>query len=363
MSGAYKVMYPLPAKQILADGNVQIEMLGLPLAARVAGFILEINGTATTGSSTQAVTPVDLAVLLKGIDLDSDFAYVRATGRLLHVLDRLMNGFAIASAAQSVTATTGGVAVRGMVYLPFADNRSRKPNDTAIPVRLLREKTLNVQFKATALTLGTTNEVTISNGTLRVIAVLVPEDGDVIPTKSKIYFEDWSQATANLNPAHFTHLGIYDESDLAVTDAEYAQLSIAMDGQQLFDRIPTQHLVSRYNQLVPRDAAQELSYQPAASLPFIPVICEPDKYQLTQVPYANGSVRADIDSGSKTSARWFYRQVIQINEGEGRAAAVRLGHDPEASQVSVKTDSKAPLEGSADRVQRHSRLLPKRLHR
>jgi hypothetical protein len=362
MAGAFKSLYPLPTKDVSANGNAQIELLGLPLAARVAGFILEIIGIGTTAASTQAVTPVNLAILLAQVDCDSDFFFMRATGRLLHVLDRLMQGSAIASAAQSVTCTTGGNSVRGQLYIPLADARARKPQDTAVPVRLLREKTINIGFKST-LALGLTQDVTMSATKLRATAVLLPDNGDTIPTKSRIYFEDWGQATANLQPGHFSHLGVYDEADLAVDIAQYAQFSLALDGQQVIDRIPSQQLIADYNRKTVRDAAQELSYQPGATLEFIPIISEPDKYELTKVPYAEGACRADIDSGSATTARYFYRQVLQINETEGRSAAVRLGHDPEVSKVSVKTDSKAPPQGSAARVARHSRLLPKRLER
>lgn len=359
--GAFKSLYPLPVKAMAAGGNAQIELLGLPLAARVAGFIFDISGTGTAAASTQAVTPVDLVQAMATVDLDSDFAFVRATGRMLHVLDRLMHGYATASSALSVTCTTGGVAVRGMCNLPFVDVRSRSPNDCAIPVRLIREKTINVQFGT--LIFDLTNDVTLSAASLRTFAVLVPESGDEVPAKVRIAFEDWSQATANIRPGHFTHLGIYNEATLATTLAEFAQISVALDGQQVIDRISTPELVARYNMQVPRDAAQELSYLPSASNQFLPVICQPDKYKNTQVPYADAAVRADIDSGTSTTPRWFYRQLEGITESTVRDAAMRMGHDPETVKVEVKTDSKQPLQGTAERVVRHTKLLPKRLVR
>jgi hypothetical protein len=359
--GAYKVFYPLPFKDLTADGNVAVELSGLPIQARVAGFQVQISGTATSASSTQAITADQLAQLIKAVDLDSDFFYVRATGRSLHVLNRIMTGFRVASAAQGVTATTGGVAVTSVLSIPASDEHAENPNDTAIPVRLLREKTLNFQFKTGALTLGTTIEVTISAAKLKVYAILVPEDGDIIPSKSRIYFDDKAEASANLPSGHYTHLAIYKETTLATTLAEYAQMSLAFDGSQLYDRIATEQFVAKYNQLVPRDAAQELSYQPGASNEFLPLIYQPDKYKLTQVPYADGTVRVDIDAGTLTAARYLYRQVLPITESEARNAAQRLGHDPESSKVKVKTSSKTPLQGSAERVNRHSRILPKRL--
>jgi hypothetical protein len=360
--GAYKTFYPLPAKDLVADGNVAVELSGLPIQARVAAFMVQISGTATSASSTAAITADMLAQLIKAVDLDSDFWYVRATGRSLHVLNRLMTGFRVASAAQGVTATTGGVAVTGMLAIPASDERSENPNDTAVPVRLLREKTLNFQFKTGgALTLGTTPEVTLTNCKLKVYAILVPEDGDVIPAKSRIYFDDKAEASANLPAGHYTHMCIYKESTLVTTNAEYVKMSLAFDGAQLYDRVETAQFIAKYNQLVPRDAAQELSYQPAGSNEFLPLIYQPDKYKLTQVPYADGTVRADIDDGTLTAARYLYRVILPVTEAETRNAAVRLGHDAETSKVKVKTSSKTPLQGSAERVNRHARILPKRL--
>lgn len=361
--GAFKSLYPLPAKAIAAAGNASIELLGLPLSARVAGFLLEIRGTGTAASSTSAVTPVDLAKLIATVDFDSDFFFCRATGKMLHALDRLMGGAALTSSAQSVTTSTGGEAVRSFLYIPLADMRARKPFDTAVPVRLLREKTINIQFKST-LALGLSPDVTVSAATLYPYAVLVPEKGDVLPTRSRIAFEDWAQATANLRGGNYTHLGIYDESDLSVTDAQYAQISAGFDGQQIIDRTLTSALIARYNAQVPRDAAQELSYQAAAAIQFIPIVCQPDKYSVLDCP-RGANVRVDLDSGTSaaTGGRFFYRMVEETGENEGRDAAVRLGHNPDNVKVSTKTDSKVPPQGAAERVARINRLLPKRLHR
>lgn len=358
--GAYKTMYPLPSKTISAGGNVQVELLGLPLDARIAGFLFEITGTGTAASSTSAVTPVNLVQLLTEVNIDSDFLYVKASGRAIHVLDRLMNGYAVASSAISVTCDTNGVAVRGMCYLPLADYRAINPFDTAIPTRLLREKTINCTFKS-ALTLGLSPEVTVSSATLKITAICVPQSDDTVPTKTRIYYEDWAQATANLQPGHYTHLCIYDDSDLAVTMEQYAQLSMAFDGQQLIDRVPTEQLVALWNKQVPKAQDQELNYAATQSLQFIPVIFPGDKYKLTQVPFANGTVRVDIDSGTNTSARYLYRQALPITQAEGRAAAARLGYNPETTNVQVKTASKGDLKGSENRVQRHAKLLPKKL--
>lgn len=362
--GNFKFMHPLPVKTVTAGGQVSVELSGLPFNARIASFLIEISGTATSASDTSAVTPVDMVKLISNIDIDSDFFFVRATGKALHVLDRAMNGMALASAAQSVTATTGGVAARTFLRIPASDPRAQSPNDTAIPVRLIREKTINVNFKD-ALTLGLSPEVTVSAASMRVFAELEPESGDIIPSKTRIRFDDWAQGTASLQPGSYTHLCIYDESDLAVTIAEYAQMSVGMDGAQLYDRVQTQHLVAKYNQTVPRDAAQELSYQAGIGLAFIPIICQKDKYKLTQLPSAESEVRVDLESGSKaaTGARYLYRQVVPLRDAEARNAMLRLGHEPEQASVEVKTDSKQPLQGSAERVVKHARILPKRIKR
>jgi hypothetical protein len=362
MDNAFKFMHPLPVKAIEGGGQVSIELSGLPIMARVAAFILEITGTATSASSTSALTPITLAQLITNVDFDSDFLFVRTTGRGLHVLDRLMNGTPIASGAQSITATTGGVAARGMLRIPLSDPRANEPHDTAIPVRLLREKTLNLNFKA-ALTLGLSPEVTISAAQVRVFAQLVPESGDVIPTKIRIQHEDKNEATASLKPGHYTHLCIYDDTDLVATLAEYSQLTVQMDGANLYDRVQTQHLVSKWNEMVGHDQATELSYQSGGSLDFLPIIAQPDKYKLTQVPFAESEVRVDIEAGSKTAARYLYRQAVPLRDSEARGAMLRLGHEPEQASVAVKTSSKEPLKGSEGRVIRHARLLPKRIEK
>lgn len=359
---SFKFMHPLPVKSLDAGGQVSVELSGLPIQAMVAAFIVEITGTATAASSTSALTPVTLAQLITNVDLDSDFLFIRTTGRGLHVLDRLMNGTPIASSAQTITANTTGVAARGMLRIPLADPRAAFPNDTAVPVRLIREKTINFNFKS-ALTLGLTPEVTISAAQIRIFAQLVPETGDVVPTKVRIQHEDWNQLTASLKPGHITHLCTYDETDLVVTIAEQAQLSLGFDGAQLYDRVQTQHLIAKWNEQVPRDQAMQLSYQAAQNLDFIPIIFQPDKYKLTQVPFAESEVRADIESGTATGARWLYRQALPLRDGEARNAMLRLGHEPEAAKVSVKTGSKEPLKGPEERVLKHARLLPKRIEK
>jgi hypothetical protein len=198
---------------------------------------------------------------------------------------------------------------------------------------------------------------------LRIYAKLIEESGDVIPTKVRIQHEDWSQATASLKPGHFTHLGIYDETDLVVTAAEYAQLTVGMDGKNMYDRVVTQQLLALYNQLVVKDESQELSYQAGINLDFIPIIVQPDKYKLTQIPYAENEVRVDIESGSKSSARYLYRQCVPMRDAEARGNMQRLGYEPETAKISVKTLSKEPLKGDESRVLRHARLLPKRIER
>jgi hypothetical protein len=358
--GAFKFMHPLPVKSLDPGGQVSIELSGLPIRARIAAFVLEIVGTATSASSTSAFTPVTMSQLITNVDFDSDPLFVRTTGRGLHVLDRLMNGTPIASGAQSITATTGGVTARAMLRIPLSDPRASEPHDTAVPVRLIREKTLNFNFKP-ALTLGTSPEVTFTASQLRVFAQLVPESGDVVPTKVRIQHEDKAEATASLKAGHFTHLCIYDDTDLVVTLAEYAQLSVQMDGSNLYDRVQTQHLIAKWNEQVARDRAMELSYQPSINLDFLPIIAQPDKYKLTQVAYAESEVRVDIEAGSKTAARYLYRQAVPLRDSEMRGMMMRLGHEPEQATVAVKTSSKEALQGSEARVIRHSRLLPKRI--
>lgn len=360
MGNAFKFMHPLPSKSMTAGGQVSVELAGLPIKARIASFLIEITGTATSASSTQAFTPQEMAKLIANVDIDSDFFWVRTTGQGLHVLNKMMRGYPVASAAQSVTATTGGVAARCFLEIPCADPRAYEPNDTAIPTRLIREKTINLNFKD-ALTLGTTIEVTMSNVLVRVFALLVPESGDVIPTATRIAHEDWSQKTANLKPGAFSHLGIYDESDLAVTIAQYAQLSVGLDGAQLYDRVQTQHFLAQFNRLVGFDPDYELSYQDGADLQFIPLIVQPDKYKLTQLPDSESEARVDIDSGTATGARYIYRQIVDVRDATARNAMIRLGHEPSESEIGVKTASNSPLQGSEERVIKHARRLPKRL--
>lgn len=358
---SFKFRHTLPTKAVTANGNVAVELSGLPLKARIAGFLLEIKGTGTAASSTQAVTPKDMAQFFASIDFDTDYNFTRIDGNGLYVLNRLMSGRTLCGGAQTVTCSTGGEEIRCALYLPFADEHSRKPYDTAIATRLVREKTLNIQFKST-LVLDLTNDVTLSNANQYVTAILVPEDDDRVPTRTRITFLDVAQATGDLPGGAYSHACIYDTTDLAVTDAEYAQMSLAFDGAQLYDRIPVRQLIEDYNRLCVQDAAQELSYQAAASLPFIPLIAQPDKYSNMDLP-RGAHVRVDIDSGTKTSARYLYRMIEELDEGKGRDAMLRLGYDPNTAKMEVVTDDKAAPSGSATRVARHNRTLPKRLHR
>lgn len=360
--GGSKFLHPLPVKDVSANGQVSVELGNLPVRSIVAGFIIGLEGTATAASSTSAFTPVTMAQLITNIDLDSDMLQIRLTGRAVHVLDRIMNGKPTASAAQTITATTGGVAAMGMLRLSLSDPRCADPDATAMPARLLRQHTLNFNFKST-LTLGLSPEVTMSAMKLRVFAQLLPENGDVIPVKQNIRWENWNQLTANLKAGHYTHLAIYDESDLAVTLAEYAQLTMQMDGENMYDRVQTPHFVAKYNQEVPRDQAMELSYQAAQNLDFLPLIFQPDKYKLTKVPECEQGLTVTIESGTATGATYIYRQCLPLRDAEGRATMLRLGHDPETSKVTVKTLSKEPLKGDEARVLKHARLLPKRLEK
>lgn len=355
---AYRQKYPLPSQNVSAGGNVVVDLAGLPDDARLTAILLEIAGTFTSASTDQAVTLADSAVLLQTADLDSDFFFLRGTGRLLVALEHLMTGRKFGTL---LTATTGGVAGRATIVIPLADPTAIKPNDCAVPVRLIQDRTLNIGFKS-ALTLGTTDEVTVSSATLKPTAILAPDNGDTIPSKSRINYEDWAQATAMLKPGHFSHLGIYEEA-MAVTLAEIAQVSLSLDGQPIVDRTYTTQLVADFNRVRCSDAASMLSYQPSASQFFIPVLAPEDKYQATNLPRAENSARADIDSGTQSTARWFYRQVVPAEPAIEASAIRKLGFEPETALMQSKTESKSQLGGSPKRVYRNARLLPKRIYR
>jgi hypothetical protein len=359
---SFKSRFPLEGKSVAAGGNAIFDLTQLPDDGRLQGIMLELICTSTAASGTATIYPSDIIQALALVDLDSEFFFLRATGRMLHVLYRHMEGMALGGNT-GVVQGTGGVSMRAHCWIPIIDRRALNPNDTAIPARLLNNKTLNVTF-ASSLALTISNVVyTLSAATLRAVAHMAPSSGDMLPVKSKIAFEDWSALQANLAPGVFSHLGVYDESDLSLTPEQYAQFSLSADGQTILDRQLANQCVADYNLNVPRDAASCLACQPTVACEFMPLITPRLGYKLPQLIRAKRGFRVDIDSGTATGGRYYYRQVLPITDSEEKSAIAKLGLNPETTIPEVKTASKNEPSGSVSRQHRHARLLPKRLHR
>lgn len=356
---AFREKYPLPSKSMSAGGNAVIELGGLPDDCRLAGIMLSVLLTTTAASGTPAVTVKDILGLLATVDFDSDFFFMRATGKALWVLEKAMRGHKYDTAAASAT---GGVQMRANAWIPLQDPRSVSPNDTTIPSKLIRDKTLNIGFASSFAPTWDSIVVTCSAATLQATAYCVPDGGDLIPMKSRIAFEDWSQNTLNIKPGYFTDL-MFTEEALALTLAEHLQYSLSLDGQPIVDRMPTAQLVDFWNREVCKDAGSELSYQPSASQAFIPILSAGQGYRAVQLPRAIESARIDIDAGSQTGGRVLYRQVLPTQSGEERDAIVKLGLNPQTVKIEAKTAKGNELQGSERRQARVKALLPKRLGR
>jgi len=365
----YKQLFPLPVKTPAAGGNSVVELEGIAgLDARVAGFMFELTGTGTTGSSTQAVTPKSLSGLLANIDLDSDWFNVRATGRLLHHLHKVMYGASLGQ-GETVTCTTGGVAARGYYSLPCIDERSLNPFDGAVPCKLFSGKTISINYAA-SLTLDLTVDVVMSALSLRPYAVLVPSSGPKLPMRSMIRYEDFAAATANIQKTgYMPHLFCYSDSAEGataagvVTAAQYAQFTLQAGGQTLLDRVLTQHLLAQFGSRMIRDSGQLMSYQDSVNLDFIPLLFPTNSWKALQQPRTGGTVTIDTDSGTATAWRYAYRMLLDTDPALEAEGARIMGYDPAQHSVQASTASKAGLEGSASRVNRAHRILPKRIVR
>lgn len=362
-NGNFKTRFSLPVKDLVAGGGAEVECNSIPDNSRIAGFLIALAGTATAASETSAVTCENLVQLISQLNLDSEFLYIRLSGRDIHCLEWAMLGKPTASRAQSITATTGGVACRVEMYLPLADPRALNPNDTAMPARLIKDRTISITPKS-VFTLGLSPEVTVSAVQLRITAILVPESDEQLPVKTRMYFEQWNQQTANLSPGHFSHLICTGDGTLTCTREQYAQMSVGFDGSSLVDRQMTADLIADWNRAMACASDHELSYQAAQPLPFIPLITPPDrKYKLTQLCRADSVVRVDIESGTATTGRYVYRTFKEVSDDDAAAGARKMGHDPDTVKIKIKTASKVAVAGSANRVMRHTRLLPKKLER
>ena len=358
--GAFRSLYPLPSKSPAAGGNAVIELSGLPDECRVAGFLLSFGCTTTAASGTPAVLNSDLVSLMATVDLDSPYLFVRSTGVGLWVLQYMMQGGLLNT---STASATGGVAKRANVWIPLIDPRCTSPNDACIPSKLIRDKSINVAFATSFAPTWDSVVVTCSAATLQATAFLIPDGGDVLPTKSRIAFEDWSQNTINLaGRGYFTDL-YFSEEAMALTLAEHLQYTVSLDGNPVIDRIPTHQLADHWNRSCCRDAASALSFQAAASQRFIPILSATQGYKATQLPRGLNSVRIDIDSGSQTGGRICYRTLEPTSAGEERDAIIKMGHDPMTVQVEAKTAKASAVQGSPKRQERIKAVLPKRLSR
>lgn len=357
---AFKFIHSLPSRSGSAGGNATIDLNSTPDDSRVAGILLSLSATSTAASGTPANTTTDLLALMTTIDIDSDWAFVRASGKLLWILEKAMRGEAV---NESIASGTGGVVMRANCLIPFRDDRCISPNDGCVPAALIKDRSVNIGFAASFAPTLDSVVCTFTNVLVTAYALLEPSSGDVLPTKTRIGFEDWAQNTINLaNRGVVTDLGFYEEA-MALTLAEHAQYSAAFNGQPLIDRVPTCQLVDYWNKRRCRDAASRLSYQPSASQQFIPIYNAPDGYKATQLPRGDESTRIDIDSGSQTGGRVFYRQIVPADAGTERDALVKLGFDPATAQIEVKTAKGNDVQGSSSRQRRIAAVIPRRISR
>lgn len=359
---------PLASKSITAAGQVDIiDLNTLPADKELIGFIFEISATGTAAASTQAVTATTLAQVLAKIQIDTRFLEVNATGRMLHVMAKLMTGYSLANASQTVTTTTGGEAVKCILPLMLRDPRARRPSDFAIPCQLLRDKSIQIQaFSGVggALVLNLTNDVTLTNLIIRPYALVQPLKYLRIPSKTKIAYEDFSAVRHRIQSVgKYSYAALYDESDLAVTLAEYTQVSMEADNEKVLDRIRTPALVAGWNEFHAEAAADQLSYIESASNEFIPLYTPPKHYSIVKLPESGGGgLELEIESGSATSGRVAYRQVRPATQDDHDEAAILFGKAPGQEELLSLETAGGEVDGSDEGLMDvMAQYLPKRI--
>ncbi|MCC7073759.1 MAG: hypothetical protein IT383_20780 [Deltaproteobacteria bacterium] len=359
-----------------SGGKVAVQLKSLPKKRRVTGIMAWLSGTvANTSGGTLLVYPGALAEVLGRVFLESELAKVRATGRGLASFFHHMTGRQLMANPSTSIAHSASGTVNFYAYIPFADPRAHSPNDAAIPCELLEDRVMEFDFGDGA-TLGDTAGVTLSAGTLRTYVHTIDGGEGVIPTPSRIDYVDWAGQTAYPLPkGAVSHLMVYDESDAAVAPtSEYTRFTLEGDGVKLIDNVNVEALIGEWNMRHSLGAgmggvtevhasatdvpAEQLN---PASTPFIPLVTPPQGYKLSQLLHAEENFRVDY-SGSNTSARFMYRTLGDRAPEQELRALSKLGvAEPERAMLSVKTASKTDLSGSAARVNRLARLLPKRI--
>jgi hypothetical protein len=243
------------------------------------------------------------------------------------------------------------------------DKSGKRPSDFAIPGALLRDKSIQIEAwagVAGALTLDLTVDVVLTNLIIRPYAIVQPIRQLHVPSITKIFHEDFTAALHRVpSEGLLQYACLYDESDLSLTLAEYAQMSMSANGQKLIDRLPTSALVSEWNELMAEAAADELSYIPSAANAFLPLVTAPKHFSILKLPRSgSGGIAIEIESGSLTSGRILMRQIKPCSLDTLQLAGQMFGYPADVNWV-IETANGGDLDEEDEEL--GALFLPKRM--
>jgi hypothetical protein len=360
-------IWPAQSPIFASGGSSTVSFQDLP-AGRIEALLLRIKTDIVQGASATAITG---SMLASTVALARIRDYLRMTGRGLSYLRWIMQGYQ-PNTPQDIPAAAATYSRFVDIWIPFADFYQSNPLDTALDTQILSDQPLELNFGNVAALYGA--NTSFANTSIRVLAFLdKPSPGD-IPSEQYINFADWNQQSILLPvPGAITHAFAYNETSDSMTDANFATFTVYADGDIIKPVLQTGELAAEFDQLraagvgvlntstgtggelIVDEPGTGAAAGQGLTVPFIPIVSQPDRYSLTHVPFVDNTLRIDY-TGAATAIRLVTRQIKVSGSDRAYELGRKIGLDNvNGRKVGLKVQGPGVVDANK------ASILPKKL--
>jgi hypothetical protein len=325
-----------------SGGNGTVPLQEIP-DGRLLGFLLRLKLNIVQGAGAAMIPGSFLYRLFDQVTLAVSGAnYFRTTGRAQNFLNWLMLG-CTPQMPQDVLAAAATYSRFVDCWLPFVDFQSTQPLDTAVNAALVRDTSININWGNEAALYGANTSTTVQS--VRCLAFYARAKPDELGAEPLVEFTDWASQSALLpmNGA-ISHCFSYSESSDTLTDANFIDWSIYIDGTAVEPKVQSGEFIAKYDyyraagvtslvtatgtggeEILDEPGVAAAAGQGMAAIPFFPLLFPLGKrYAMTHLPMASSQLRIDW-TGAVTTARFVTRRIQKNNKNRATELARKLG--------------------------------------